>query len=86
MTLSYGRGSTFPLFLFLTDGPPKPKTVGTSISFGKNDVFVYLVHGIFHRGKPFDFFLLRSFCRMGYDGAPQVRGSLGKFKVNLSVV
>ena len=74
------RGSTFQLKQFLIDGAPQPKIVGMLILFPKNDVFVYLGHGITNSSGCYLIFARVSF-RVRY-GALQVR-SLRKFSVNL---
>ena len=45
----YDRGSTLPLKCFLNNGASQPKIVRKPILFRKNEVFVYLGHGIHSR-------------------------------------
>ena len=45
---SYDRGGTFPLNCFLDDGVPVTKNRRNPNLASKNDVIVYLGHGIIH--------------------------------------
>ena len=44
----YDRGITFPLKCFLDDGAPDPNNRRNANLVSKNDVMVYLGHGILH--------------------------------------